>query len=461
MNLRGECDSQYIADVKFWFSEMVEDLKAKKLDYKSPQKKVAMIQKYLKSKVFLKYELRAEFHQLYGEGTYNCVTGTAMFALLFDEFKIPYTVLSTHGHVYLIAYPDDENFIVESTTEDPNIYVFNKTFKENYVNMLVDRGTINMTDLNLRSVDELFESYYLKVERINLWNLIGVHYYNSALKFGGTGEYLEAFSQAYKANFFFDDSRSSFLIGNYLGSVSNLLNEQEYTSLLYILTQHNPQSKKINRVAYNFYYEKLEMIYNDKPSDTAVNIVISRAKDCIKDSVLLNDFLYEERLLALDHVSDWNIKKQLPIALEAYQYNSKNARLNALIAKLLMGDIDFEKPREVIVKLDDIIEKYPELEQTESINLGYCAIYGYQASTYFEKKDFANGELYLALFEKKIASCPSEFFVETSVVEEVYKVAALAYAGKRNLARARELLDRGIVLNPENLKLTEMRAKFK
>ena len=42
LNLRGNCDSRYWADVKFWFSETVEALKAKKVDKKSPKKKIAI-----------------------------------------------------------------------------------------------------------------------------------------------------------------------------------------------------------------------------------------------------------------------------------------------------------------------------------------------------------------------------------------------------------------------------------
>jgi hypothetical protein len=70
----------------------------------------------MKPNKYLKYyKLDSFFPDIFSTKTYNCVNGTALFAIIFDEINIPYHILEVPNHVYLIAYPSTLKIGVEST----------------------------------------------------------------------------------------------------------------------------------------------------------------------------------------------------------------------------------------------------------------------------------------------------------------------------------------------------------
>jgi hypothetical protein len=61
------------------------------------------------------YTEYATFSETLTSGTYNCLTGTALYALLLDHFGIPYQVIETNYHIFLIAESDNGRILLEAT----------------------------------------------------------------------------------------------------------------------------------------------------------------------------------------------------------------------------------------------------------------------------------------------------------------------------------------------------------
>ncbi len=68
-----------------------------------------------------RYSQYASFRETLHTGTYNCLTGTALYALLLDHFDIPYTIIETNYHIFLLASTAEGPVLFEAT--DP-IYGF-------------------------------------------------------------------------------------------------------------------------------------------------------------------------------------------------------------------------------------------------------------------------------------------------------------------------------------------------
>jgi hypothetical protein len=65
---------------------------------------------------FLKsYTEYVSFSQTLKRGTYNCLTGTALYALLLDHFEIPYQIIETNYHIFLLANTKDGQVLLEAT----------------------------------------------------------------------------------------------------------------------------------------------------------------------------------------------------------------------------------------------------------------------------------------------------------------------------------------------------------
>jgi hypothetical protein len=64
---------------------------------------------------FRRYSQFASFSETLNRGKYNCLTGTALYALLLNHFDIAYTIIETNYHIFLLAETDDGQVLFEAT----------------------------------------------------------------------------------------------------------------------------------------------------------------------------------------------------------------------------------------------------------------------------------------------------------------------------------------------------------
>jgi hypothetical protein len=62
-----------------------------------------------------RYDQYASFRSTLTRGTYNCLTGTALYALLLDHFGIAYSIIETNYHIFLIASTAEGKVLFEAT----------------------------------------------------------------------------------------------------------------------------------------------------------------------------------------------------------------------------------------------------------------------------------------------------------------------------------------------------------
>jgi hypothetical protein len=65
-----------------------------------------------------KFDKDATFGQMIDEGRYNCLSGTGLFALLLDHFRLEYDVLQTNHHIFIIVKTTQGPVLLESTDRE-------------------------------------------------------------------------------------------------------------------------------------------------------------------------------------------------------------------------------------------------------------------------------------------------------------------------------------------------------
>jgi hypothetical protein len=101
-------------------------LEKKKVRKKKLKKAAKIIFETTHEYFFKKYEEYAEFHQIFKDGTFNCVTASAIYALTLEHFDIPYEIRELPTHVYIVAAPKTEHIILESTDPIDGLYTIDK-----------------------------------------------------------------------------------------------------------------------------------------------------------------------------------------------------------------------------------------------------------------------------------------------------------------------------------------------
>ncbi|MFY0599861.1 MAG: hypothetical protein JXR03_09330 [Cyclobacteriaceae bacterium] len=126
---------------------------------------------------------------------YDCLTGTALFALILEEVGIEYQILEFDFHIFLIARPDGHNVLIEAT--DP-LNGFISDQKE--INHRIQAALTSV------EVDEKYAQTFIKNE-IDLLALAGLQYYNLAVDLFNRQEYKKASQFIKKADLLYTSER--------------------------------------------------------------------------------------------------------------------------------------------------------------------------------------------------------------------------------------------------------------
>ena len=229
------------------------------------------------------YSLYSFFPEI-KSGTYNCVTGSALFAIIFDELNIPYIGIEVPQHVYLIAYPDDLKIGVESTDLKNGIYYWSEYNKIKAVNYLITIGKVKESEVMIRGVDAIIEEFFFTRDELDFNNLAGLHFFNRALYYSEKKENEKALRFSKRACELYESERNTYLLG---GILLDLVEETEMDDILivdYITQYYNITRKKAerDRILGNFkyvYQEALKTRRDFEFTDSTVSLIRTNLKD--------------------------------------------------------------------------------------------------------------------------------------------------------------------------------------
>ena len=121
------------------------------------------------------YSQHADFYELLDEGSYDCITGTAFYALVLDALEIDYTIKELPYHVYLMVETEDteQRLLLESTDPMSGFVSRSETIKERIAAYRQDQ---------LSDLDSHYQYGFEIDEEIDLPKLAGLSYYNEAIE---------------------------------------------------------------------------------------------------------------------------------------------------------------------------------------------------------------------------------------------------------------------------------------
>lgn len=154
-------------------------LAAENIHKKKPNKAAKLLYETVHSDVLRKYDEDAQFPDLFNGGDYNCVTATALYALLLEELALPYEIRELPTHVYLVYDPGASDLVIESTDPVEGIFALDKAA---LVKELAEQKMISAADYRSKSVEQLYEEYVAEFERIiDIQGLASDLYYNAGV----------------------------------------------------------------------------------------------------------------------------------------------------------------------------------------------------------------------------------------------------------------------------------------
>ena len=127
-------------------------------------------QKFLKE-----YQTESSFGEIFNTGKYNCLTGTALYALLLDHFHLNYTIIEVNYHIFIVVKIDGEELLIEATDpkegfiEDSKKVADQLKKYQNTSRLADDEGTVK------------YEFSFNLWNAVSLEELAGLLYFNKAV----------------------------------------------------------------------------------------------------------------------------------------------------------------------------------------------------------------------------------------------------------------------------------------
>lgn len=424
-------------------------------DKKKNDKKIKIIYDQVHTLFLKKYEIDVRFDDIFLNGKYNCVTATALFALIFDRLNIPYEIKEEPTHVYLLAYPNANNIIVETTSPLFGYLSFDDRFKSNYINILKNQKIIGASEIEKKTTEELFNTYYFKNEKIDLQKLVGIHYTNDALFRGDKGDIKGAFHQMEKGVLLYPASKSQYLLAHFGIETLNKekLQPKEKALLISKLSRYKAQGITNDMIKGEFINLTNELLArdNNKAAYKDCYAIISKS---ITDPELFNEiaylYNYENGRILYNQGNFTSAKSSFEKALS---YQPNNIDLQAIFISTIANT--FRNAKRVKPALDSLLlfkKRYPTLEQNSNFNSMLANAYVMQFGEYYQQGDTANGEKYKSLFETMF-STDKNITVSSNIIGSAYSEACSYYFKRGQRAKAKALVEKGLEISPDSYEL--------
>lgn len=440
----------------------IESLKKDKNFDKPNKKKVKYFYNKIHDKYLVKYELNTFFPQIFKTGYYNCVTGTILYGLIFKELGIPFDIKISPIHAYLVAYPKSESILVETTNPVKGYFIFNQSFKENYVKHLKDSKLISISEYNSSTIDELFDKHYFKEKNITLKEMVGIQYYNDGVEKMQNQNFEEAFYELEKAYLFYPSEEIGCLLYYTAALVIDRhdFSDLKYVDLLYKIARYKKYGitrEQIvgefgnitqNQLSYKGNYELYDSIYTklyNKLED----------KDTREEIAFIYNF--EKARLFLRN----NKTKEAQSYIEtAYTLRPEHLDIQSMMIHCIANNFGYQNITEnVLNEFIDYTDKYPNLKNQSFYNDMLCDAYIQLAVEAYDNNSIRVATKYQTLFDEKCNDKESYSFYNINV-PKLYSAAAVYYFRKGNMNKSKNLILKGLKLVPDSYELKQRLRAF-
>ncbi len=119
----------------------------------------------------------ASFSDLIEEGTYNCLTATSLYGILFDHFNISFRIIETNEHIFMLCSTRDGQVLLE-TTDYENGFVDSP--------LAIEKKLLAYVHPNVRQTSAQSQHRYTYTapiaDTVDLTGMLGLLHYNHAAK---------------------------------------------------------------------------------------------------------------------------------------------------------------------------------------------------------------------------------------------------------------------------------------
>ncbi|WCO00317.1 hypothetical protein [Psychroserpens ponticola] len=443
------------SDYKLEVNSIIKSVPPKEKKEKKEKKRIEKLYDDLHDTFFIKYRLNAYFNDIFENGTYNCVTATALYSYVFEELNIPYHVKETPSHVFLVVYPNTYKIYLETTV--PGQYGF-ITPKESEIKKIVDElisyKLVTSDEVSKKGYLKFYEDYFYGKEYIDKRALIGMQYYNKGLIDFENEANDEALNNFKKTKIFY----SSPLIDPIIKNIMFInVNELEFNTkkdvdyLIELLSISKfPEDYSISNLKSSLF----KIIDHDDNDNAFIEYTIEKFKN-ITDPNIKNEaieFLLE--YLAENAARNEELDEAINYCDDILLINPKNKRIKSVVSYVAFKKVKLSSYNmEALTAFESICEKYEFLKENNRYNISLAYLYARISFKKFKSKNISEANEYLQKLEFILDNNDILDEVSNGLLSDLYIKAGNYYYYKNQYKRSYKIYKKGLTYVPDHNEL--------
>lgn len=438
------------------FYDYLKSLDSEKLTTKKPDKRVKAIVNGIQDRYLMKYVSGSRFEDVFYNGNFSEIAGTALYCLAFEYFKIPYEIKEETNNVYVIAFPQTERIKIESTVASIIFTTFDEAYQRQFVETLRKQKIISEQEVARNTTKELFNAYYFNTKSsITISGLAGLHYLNDGITLLQQENYEAAFHQFEKAYFLSQSPKAAYML-MHTGADAFLRHpnrDLKQAALLGKTSRYRAAGITDDMISGEFYKVIQDLLFNKNEKDLLA--------DYYKELLLkVNNFNTKRELSFYYYFENGRYlynqaryRDALPFFEEALKQKPTNQDAATIMINTLsqMGNSQAQT-EEYSKKLIDYASSFTALNDNNLFNGLLASSLLMQQAIKFEEGKALEGESYRKNFEELYAKNP-DVSLDSFLLGKAYSAAATFYFKKGQTKKAQEYLSYGLKLSPDNYEL--------
>lgn len=417
----------------------------------SEKKMIQTLHASIHDEFLKKYEEVAHFSELFETGTYNCVSSTALFAYMLDEFEIPYSIQELPNHVYLIAWPGLRNIQVEMTSPKDGYFEPSNKEVSKAVQALRTYKLISESEFEGKSDREIYNDFFFRDQSISLKELAGLQYFNEAIVLLEKDNKSDAYDEVVKADLLNESNRvkvfKSFILTELLDN-SDFSTPSEFRLFLMFINQGGANLDKIS-------YEYAKLIQNElvqKSRKTFIDTTFVLINNLCTDSIAknrLSGIYYGGMAEYYAGLMNWN--KAFDYVEAGVSLEPKNSRLQYFYSELLFQKLvnNFEG-EELVQQMELAMKNRSFLNEIAFFQVRYFySCYDVSTEAY-ESNDGVSGDKYFQKALDYLNTIHDKESIDINILGWLYAEKGAFLYRKGRLHDAQEILEQGLLVSPDH-----------
>jgi hypothetical protein len=432
----------------------------KKTCDKSEQEKINIITSYVQKNFLKLYTFNSNFFSIFDNGNYNNLNEMSLYTIVLNKLNVPFEVIEDANSIYLNVYPATKKIKIKSKDNEKVYFVFTDHFKKKFALSLYYNHSIAREELEKSSDEVLFDKYYFSNGPISLKALASLYYRNSSFNLMEQKKVTEGLIDIKKNYFLYPSPTNQFTLKYHL---FNTLGSENYTSIqdidkLILLCRLNNMNDP--EITGDFVIAEHKRFVETYLATKQISKVYEdhhqKIVNAIESVKLKNTMIFDFNFAALRLLSPTEPEqsKVFYYCEKAYQANPDSKDLQSyIIHDFSMNIMKLGDSESVLLLIEEYNKRFEFVKKASPflrVKINCLLDLAYKS---FNKGLMDKGNEYLNLFYNTFENV--KITPEATSIENAFLEAARNYYIAGNKLKAKEYLNKGLILAPGSVKIKE------